>query len=124
MGCSAEQGGRRVSELNNDCEKPVSCSICDEGEGLYISDLSGLASGFLLLRQLMTLQHQGIRCQWKTVILSFGASCLALSELNNTLKLLLQSELKPTFLMHQTTVHLFVLQNLFGQCLRTTWKLL
>lgn len=46
------------------------------------------------------------------------------AELNSILKLMLKLELKLPFLMHQTMVHSFVLQNLFGQRLGAAWKLL
>lgn len=60
-------------------EKPLSCTVCEGGKGPCISDLSGLVSGFLLLRQLMTIDHQDRRFQWKMVVLPFEASYLALS---------------------------------------------
>lgn len=56
------------------------------------------------------------------VILSFEASCLALPGLDVTLQFILTLGLKLLFLMHQTTLYVFVFQNLFGQCLVTTWK--
>jgi len=43
------------------------------------------------------------------VLWGFMSLCLALSELDSTLKLVLTLELKLPFLMPQTTVHLLVL---------------